>query len=414
MSLQFILGRAGSGKTTFCLDNIREKLIDEPNGTPLLYLVPDQMTFQGEYALIQSAQVKGMIRAQAFSFSRLAYRVLQEVGGISRYHLNRVGVTMILRKIIEKRKNELKVFQRSSEQSGFFEHLEQMVTELKRYTLTPEQILRFSEEKLQESPLLLDKLHDLHLIFAEFEQALLGKYVDSEDYLQLLAERIPQSSFLKEAEIWVDGFYQFTPQELEVMQVLIKHCKKVHVALTLNQPYDAALPHALDLFYFPAKTYQQLIGLAEEGGIHVEKPHLLGEKTSSSPIRFQQQPSLAHLEAHYASRPVHAFSGPTAITLSSAVNRRAEVEGVARRILEQVRDGGYRWKDIAIQVRDLNLYHDLLETVFHDYQIPVFLDQKRSMLHHPLIEFLRSSLDVILKNWKYEAIFRCLKTRSPL
>src|SRR5699024_2814694 len=33
-----------------------------------------------------------------------------------------------------------------------------------------------------------------------------------------------------------------------------------------------------------------------------------------------------------------------------------------------------------------------------------------TMLHHPLVEFIRSSLDVIEHDWSYEAVFRCVKT----
>jgi ATP-dependent helicase/nuclease subunit B len=412
MSLQFILGRAGSGKSTYCLNEIRQKLHDDPQGDPIIYLVPDQMTFQAEYALVKTPGLPGMIRSQVFSFSRLALRVLQEVGGISRYHLNHVGTTMIMRKIIEQRKQDFKVFGRSCGQQGFYEHLEQMVTEFKRYCVSIEQLeskrseLESTEDTRQNSSILTDKLHDLHLIYSDFEQHLLGKYVDSEDYLQLLVKKIPHSSYLRQAEIFVDGFYQFTPQELEVLRALMKHCSQVKAALTLDQVYDEELPHELDLFFSTAQTYRKIRDLALEEDVSVQSHvHLSG-----TPFRFIDQPSLAHLERNYDKRPVVPYTGESAIKLSAAVNRRAEVEGLARQILDLVRHQGYRWRDMAVFVRDLKPYQELLETIFEDYEIPLFLDQKRSMLHHPLIEFIRSSLDVIVQNWRYEAVFRCVKT----
>ncbi|MEX2105248.1 MAG: hypothetical protein WD907_08005 [Bacilli bacterium] len=204
MSFQFILGRAGSGKSTYCLNEIRHKLGSDPQGPPIIYLVPDQMTFQAEYALVSTPELQGMIRAQVFSFSRLALRVLQEAGGLSRYHLNHVGTTMMLRKIIEHRKNELKVFGRSCEQQGFYEQVEQMVTEFKRYCISKEQVELTSQQMQLDSPILRDKLHDLHLIYDEFQQHLLNKYVDSEDYLRLLVEKIPHSSTIRQAEIMID------------------------------------------------------------------------------------------------------------------------------------------------------------------------------------------------------------------
>ncbi|MEX2104297.1 MAG: helicase-exonuclease AddAB subunit AddB, partial [Bacilli bacterium] len=206
--------------------------------------------------------------------------------------------------------------------------------------------------------------------------------------------------------IMIDGFYQFTPQELEVLRALMKHCPDVKIALTIDKDYDHYLPHELDLFYSTAVTYQQLKKLAEEEMVTVIPPISF----SVPPIRFQHQPSLAHIEQFYDHRPIVPYEGDVAVTLSAAVNRRAEVEGVARKVRELVSNNGYRWRDMTILVRDLNPYHDLLESVFKDYDIPLFLDQKRSMLGHPLIEFIRSSLDVVLQNWRYEAVFRCVKT----
>jgi ATP-dependent helicase/nuclease subunit B len=418
MSLQFILGRAGSGKSSYLLNHIKKQLQENPQGDPIIYLVPDQMTFQAEYDLITDPNLQGMIRTQVFSFSRLALRVLQEVGGISRYHLNHVGLSMILRKIIEQRKQDLKVFQRSSDQQGFYEHLTQMVTEFKRYCITTEKLeqtidLDQVEQPNQEehsgqtlSNLLVDKLHDLQLIYADFQQHLLGQYVDSEDYLHLLAEKIPQSTYLKNAQILVDGFYHFTPQELEVLQALIKGCPQVKIALTVDRAYQDVLPDELDLFYSTARTYQQVRQLALEENVSV----LADARMMEPPIRHRGEPSLAHFEINYDQRPVVPYDEDPAFILAGAVNRRAEVQGVARQIVSLVRDKGYRWKDMAVFVRDLNPYHDLLETVFEDHGIPLFIDQKRSMLHHPLIEFIRSSLDIISQNWRYEAVFRCVKT----
>lgn len=405
MSLQFVLGRAGSGKTHTCLEAIRTRLREDPNGPPVIYLVPEQMTFQSEYALVSTPDVTGMIRAQVYSFSRLAWRVLQEEGGMARRHIDRVGLNMLLRRIIERRKDDLKVFRQVSDQNGFYERLEEMVTEFKRYCVSPDDL------QLQEAFVpsagnqrMRDKLNDLAIVYEELDTFLSRHYVMSEDYLQLLADTIPHSRELKDAEIFIDGFYNFTPQELRVLAALLETCPGVTVTLTLEGPVDGEPPHELDLFYSTARTYQQVKEIAEEAGVEVRSPRVL-----TSRPRFEQ-PALAHLEAHYDSRPAVQSRETEGIELVPAVHRRAEVEDMAREILRLVREEGYRWRDMAVLVRNMNGYHDLLQTVFADYGIPVFIDQKRSMLHHPVIELIRSALDVILYNWPYEAMFRCIKT----
>jgi len=405
MSLQFILGRAGAGKTYTCLQQIREKLFENPTGDPIVYLVPDQMTFQSEYDLINTPGLGGMMRAQVFSFTRLAWRVLQETGGMSRYYLDNVGINMVLRKIIEQRSQELRVFAKAAEKKGFIAQVEEMMAEFKRYCISPDFIESKRHIMSEDNPVLTEKLSDLQVIYQDLEAQLIQKYVDSEDYLRLLAEKISESAYLQQAEVFIDGFHSFTPQELEVVGQLIQTCKKVTITLTADKPYDDYPPHDLNLFRMTGTTYQRVKKMASDLQVNIEKPILL-----HFPRRFESSPSLAHLEMNYDSRPTVVFDGQTDITLYQAANRRAEIEGIAREIQSLVRDGSYRYRDIAILVRNSTEYHDIISTIFYDYQIPFFIDQKTSMENHPLIELIRSSLEVLLGNWRYEAIFRVVKT----
>lgn len=413
MSLRLILGRAGTGKSELCLNEIRNKLKEEPLGSPIIYLVPDQMTFQSEYDLIKTPELNGMIRAQVFSFSRLAWRVLQEGGGISRYHLSNVGINMMLRRIVENRKEHLRLFSSATKQTGFIDKMEEMLTEFKRYRITSESLehkrmqLENKQGNTLKNKLLLDKLHDFQLIYEQLEESLQSKYVDSEDYLKLLSEKIGNSSYLKNAEVYIDGFHSFTPQELIVIQELMKSCKRVSVTLTLDRAYEKELPHELDLFRMTAKTYQQLRSIASEKDVIVEDTVTVDHKHHS---RFETSPAIKHLEAYYDVRPTVTYNDSDSLKIYSAVNRRAEVEFVAQQISKMIRSKDYRYRDIAVFVRDSDSYHDLIETIFADYQIPIFIDRKRSMLNHPVIELIRSSLDVIKDNWKYDAVFRCVKT----
>lgn len=406
MSLQFMIGRSGSGKSTICKRKIIEALHENPLGPALIYLVPDQMTFQSEYELINYPNMNGMIRAQVFSFSRLAWRVLQETGGISRYHLSNIGVNMLIRKVIETRKDELKLFSKVAEKVGFVTQVEQMITEFKRYCVNPEEIENLANElnSTQPSQLLLDKLHDVRIIYDEIEKYLVHKYIDSEDYLKLLAEKIDKSSYLKNAHIYIDGFHSFTPQELLVIQALMKHCGKVTITLTLDKEYNE-VPHDLSLFHQTASTYLKLIELARCEGIKIEETIVLQDN-----FRHQFSPSLAHLEKNLETRPTKPYNKESTVHIWQAPNRRGEVEAIAREIIKHVRDNGLRYRDIALLIRNTNDYHDLIETIFTDYDIPFFIDQKKSMLHHPLIELIRSSLEIVTNHWRYDSVFRAVKT----
>lgn len=406
--VQFILGHDQHTLNEWAINEIQKKLAEQPKGHPIILLVPDQMSYLMEYQLA-TRQTKGMIRTQVYSFSRLAYRVLQEVGGISRIHLDQVGINMLLRKIVEQRKEELKVYRRSADQHGFYIHLEQMITELKRYCIGTEELGRVS--KAGNHPLIGDKLHDLQLIYRDFERQIDGKYIDAEDYLRLLTEKIPHSKYLRQAEIYVLGFHQFTPQEYEVLSALFKQSKHSYLLLLLPAELRRKKLDVTDLFYTTARTYHTLKELVNEQFLTYETQTIQSVVQNCSETETTgSNHSLRDLRDRYDSRPLIPYQGNPQITLTQAVNRRAEVEHAARQIISLVRDHHYRWRDIAVITRDVEAYRDLLYNIFEDYEIPVFIDQKRSMLHHPLIELVRSALEVITYGWRYEAIFRCAKS----
>lgn len=410
MGVRFITGRSGTGKSRIVIEEIRRKLIESANGASIFYIVPDQMTFQQERALFDGEEIDGSIRAQVSSFSRLAWRVLQETGGATRQFISSIGIQMMLRKIVEERNGKWHTFQKSVEKQGFLENLERMIAEFKRYQITPEvlqQQIDQMEKFVHKEPAevtLENKLKDLLYIYGPLMDNLAPHYIDREDQLRLLAEKMPASRLLENAEIYLDGFHRLTPNELAVVEALMKKCKTVTVVLTLD---DYTKPESeLDLFYQTKEMYQQIVQIAELNDVPVEE-HL---HISPEEGRFKERPYFLHLEKHFDSRPAPAYEGEVPIGVAEAIHPRAEVEGMAQEILRLMREEHYRFRDVAVFMREPEVYHDLIETVFRDHGIPVFIDEKRSMLNHPFIEFIRSMFEVVEGNWRYDAVFRVLKT----
>lgn len=411
MTVQFILGRSGTSKSDWMIDDIEKRLEKAPIGSAIFYIVPDQMTFQMERTLFSRKELSGSIRAQVVSFSRLAWRILQETGGGLKPFISSVGTQMMLRKIIEEKNGDWRAFQRAISKQGFLSQLETMITEFKRYEVTPES-LRMQQEHfnrfVHQSPAetgLVHKLDDFIYIYEKLIEQLKHTYMDNEDRLQLLKEKIAEADMLDGAHIYLDGFHHFSPLELSVIGELMKKCNSVQIGLTLD-PTETGQLHELDVFYRTNQTYQQLMDMAEEAGVSFDgQIHL-------DPLKeqFKDRPYFAHLEKYFDTRPAPPYSKEAPIQIAEAVHPRAEIEGIAQEILSLVRDHGYRYRDIAVLLRQSNVYDDLIETIFEDYRIPVFVDQKRSMLHHPLIELIRSMLEAIENGWRSDAVFRVLKT----
>lgn len=409
MTLRFVIGRAGAGKTRACLDVVREELLARPTGPPLILLVPEQATFQTEYALAATPGLEGFIRAQVLSFRRLAYRVLQEVGGAARAHIGELGKRMVLRRILEQRRSQLKVFRRSAGQPGFADTLARALGEMKTYCVCPADLVTATSSLRGGSGvnLLADKLEDLLLLYTDLEVTLFDRFTDPDDYLNLLADRLELSSTVLGAEVWVDGFSGFTPLEYRVLAALNRTARRVNISLCADLIALGGSSVETDLFYPIRETYDTLCEAAARERIPVERPLSLD---SYSPFRFHN-PAIAHLEKHFFNRPApHCTCSGEGVTLAAAANPRAEVEGVAREITALCRDRGYRYRDIVILLRDLDAYARLISSVFADHGIPVFIDQKRPVLHHPLVELVRSALEVVNRDWSYDPVFRFLKT----
>lgn len=428
MGFRFVFGRAGSGKSTLCLEEIRSELRNEPGGAPFILLVPEQATYQLEVALANTPDLGGSLRAQVLSFRRLGWRVFSETGGGQKVLIGTIGKRMLIRKILLKHRLQLKAFARSATRPGMAELLAQAIGEFKTYRVVPNDLRKAKTA----SSILLDKLDDLALIYEEF-QATLGQGIrDPDDELTVLAEKIPYAPLIQGAKVWVDGFTGFTPQELEVLKIIMSSAQEVVITSSLDPSYLSEERHietgifraGEELFTGPWKTYQDLQRIALETGTLIHPPTLL-----IASKRFKH-PWLWHLEKYYSAYPTVSYgtnqsfdscnsmdeapitveNGIEGIQVFSAVNRRAEVEGVARELRRLARDEGFCWNEMAVTTRDLTGYAELIAQVFTSYEVPHFLDYKRSVLHHPLIELLQSILEVAQSNWGYEPLFRCLKT----
>lgn len=416
MKLRLIAGRSGSGKSHLIRQELAERIGRDPAGPPLLLIVPEQATFQTEYALAAAPGLGGFMRLQVLSFRRLAFRVMQETGGAAVVPIGDQGKAMLVHKALVRRQAELKLYRGGADGAGLAERIGELLTEWKRYGTKPDMLLSVPLAGGAADGLLSDKLHDLALLYEDVERELAGHYMDGEDALDFLIRGAPSSVLLDGAEIWLDGFHGFTPMEYAVIEALLRRCVRVSAALCLDRPYEAGeTPDELDLFYQTADTSARLCALAEAAGATLEPAVLLQPQT---PPRFADSPMLAHLERAMDSRrrwsgseamlsPAHPRCG---LSIHESVSRRAEAEAAARDMLRRVREDGMRWREMSVFARNIEDYGELLSNVFDDYGIPYFMDGRARASHHPLAEFIRSALECVTGGWRYEAFFRCAKT----
>lgn len=406
MTIRFLLGRAGSGKTDACLQAIADISKAEPLGPPLIFLVPEQATFQMERELARRCG-GGTFRAQVLSFGRLAFRVLQE-GKSYPPLISELGRQMILRRVLQEQAAEMSVLGRAARQPRFCLQLSAQIRELHNYQVTPTMLQALAGQE-DCSGALRGKLQDIAAVAGAYQDYTAGRFTDPENTLELLASALQDGALPAGTRVWVDGFAGFTKQEFSVLAALLSAAAHVEIALCLEPAGTASVPAEDDLFHPTRDTYQRLRRLAGQAGVQALAPQVLPE---NGPLpRFQHCEPLAHLEAQFDCIPVEPYRQPApAVRLVTAAGSRAEVEAVARDIHRVVREYGWRYRDIAVILRDFAHYQDMVSAVFMEYNIPCFIDQRRSAAHHPLVEFLRSALDAALTNLSLSPMIQLVKT----
>ena len=404
MSLRVISGRAGTGKSTYIHQEIVKELKERPLGSPIYLIVPDQMSYQAEYVLTNDYDINGIIRAQVVTFKRLAWYILQETGGIAKEQIDKIGYRMLIRRLLAENKEQFSLFRQAADKRGFTKEVEQLIKEFGQYNIDSE-TLNEVISKLEETSAphtLLAKAKDLQIILTKLEEVLGESFVDSEGYYPILLEQLRNSQNISEAHIYIDGFTAFTVREFEIVKQLMSLAKRVTVVLPFEDPEDKYDDQAV--FYRAAVMYDKLLQeayqyqLEVEPRIHLEQNH-----------RYHYQ-SLHHVESQFHTAIAVPIQSDGAVQIIEGTNRRAEVHAIAREICRIVKKEGMRFRDIGIMYRQADVYDPLIQTIFAQYDIPFFTNEKKTMLHHPLIEFSRSILEVISSNWQYEPVFRSVKT----
>lgn len=408
MSLRFIFGSAGSGKSRYCLESIRKEVLkNDETSKKLVYIVPEQFTFQADRNLVYTLGERGIHKVQVLSFTRMAHVVLSEAGGITRLHMNSAGKNMLIYKILEEVKGDLKVFSRAGKQQGFVNIMSEIISEFKRYNVNPE-ALKIISGKIDENEILKEKLEDIEMIFEKFETYLHKSYIDSEDQLLMLIERLDMCSIFDGAEIFIDEFATFTPIQYEIISKLLKKAYRVNITLTTDCLTDGKNTDNTDVFMPVKNTENKLVDIAVSNNAVYEKPICLDGGT---PYRFRGSKEISHLEKYFFHFPYNPYENATEdLSVFRALNMYSEIRNTASNIIKLCRDKNLRFNNIAVITRNLDNYEKLIEAIFSEYDIPYFIDKRRDIESNPLIILLNSVIEIFTRNWSYESVFRYLKT----
>ena len=408
MALQFIFGGAGAGKSYYIYNNIIQQSIENPEKQYLI-LVPEQFTMQTQKELVTMHPRKGICNIDVLSFERLAFRVLTEMGESQRVLLEETGKSMVLRRVAQEKKKELKILGAKMDKQGYISQMKSMVSELRQYEISTED-LEDILENLASSPELYYKLQDIKTLYQGFFDYLEGSFITQEEVLDAMGRVAPLSKKLKDSVLVLDGYTGFTPIQIQLLETLLDICQEIYVTVTIaagEDPYKMGSPH--ELFYLSKQTVASLLRIAKEKKISW-KEYWIPEGKGSYQGRFADNPPMAFLEKNVFRYRKKKYPKPqNAVQIYEAQNPASEMEMTAGQIRRLVRTKGYRYRDFAVITGDMQVYAPAASRAFKRYEIPCFIDEKHSVFLNPFVEYLRAAVDMIVENFSYESVFRMLR-----
>ena len=406
MSLRFYFGPSGSGKSHRIYEEIMQRAAQEP-GRNFLIIVPDQFTMQTQKDLVMRSDRGGILNIDVLSFGRLSHRILEEVGTKEMPVLDDTGKSLVLQKIAADLKEQLPAMGSLLHKQGYIHEVKSAISEFMQYGISTQDMDKLIASAEKRGALAM-KLRDLKTLYRGFQDYIRDHFITTEETLDVLRRSLVKSKILQGSVVVFDGFTGFTPIQNRLIQELMRVCEETIVTVTIGAKED---PYQMDgeqkLFHLSKKTVADLVKLAAEA--EVTRGEDVFVKGGSN--RFTAAPALCYLEQNlfrYQYEPY--MEKQQEIHMYEAISPREEVHQTALYIRKLIREEGLTYRDIAVVIGDLEGYASYVETEFGQLEIPCFLDRTRGIVLNPMIEYIKSALQLYIKDFSYDTVFHFLRS----
>ena len=406
MSLRFYFGPSGSGKSHRIYEEIMQRAAQEP-GRNFLIIVPDQFTMQTQKDLVMRSDRGGILNIDVLSFGRLSHRILEEVGTKEMPELDDTGKSLVLQKIAADLKEQLPAMGSLLHKQGYIHEVKSAISEFMQYGISTQDMDKLIASAEKRGALAM-KLRDLKTLYRGFQDYIRDHFITTEETLDVLRRSLVKSKILPDSVVVFDGFTGFTPIQNRLIQELMRVCEETIVTVTIGEEED---PYQMDgeqkLFHLSKKTVADLVKLAAEAEV------TRGEDVfvKGGPNRFAEAPALCYLEQNLFRYQYEPYTEKQhEIHMFEALSPREEVHQTALYIRKLIREEGLTYRDIAVVIGDLEGYASYVEAEFGQLEIPCFLDRTRGIVLNPMIEYIKSALQLYIRDFSYDTVFHFLRS----
>ncbi len=406
MSLRFYFGPSGSGKSHRIYEEIMQRAAQEP-GRNFLIIVPDQFTMQTQKDLVMRSDRGGILNIDVLSFGRLSHRILEEVGTKEMPVLDDTGKSLVLQKIAADLKEQLPAMGSLLHKQGYIHEVKSAISEFMQYGISTQDMDKLIANAEKRGALAM-KLRDLKTLYRGFQDYIRDHFITTEETLDVLRRSLVKSKILPDSVVVFDGFTGFTPIQNRLIQELMRVCEETIVTVTIGEEED---PYQMDgeqkLFHLSKKTVADLVKLAAEAEVKRGEDVFV----KGGPNRFTEAPALCYLEQNLFRYQYEPYTKKQReIHMFEALSPREEVHQTALYIRKLIREEGLTYRDIAVVIGDLEGYASYVETEFGQLEIPCFLDRTRGIVLNPMIEYIKSALQLYIRDFSYDTVFHFLRS----
>ncbi len=449
MAARFIIGLAGTGKTHHCASALAQASRADPLGPPLFWLVPEQATFMSEQRLLAHLAQAGTFRVQVLGFNRFCRSIAPELALDSTLDLSSITRMLLLAQAVEESHDKLVLFQHLTQQPGFLRNLTTILRELQQAGHDPlslSQVRRKLTSSHQADDILNRKLSDFITLLTAWQNRLGASRYDPDRLPQMVAERLSKSATVAASSVWLDSFSALSMVEINLITALANCCQSVDITLLADpespvfRSPDAPL-QPLSTFHRTEVMYRRLLAAFATARVIMAPPVFLTE-----PYRFAHAMSLRTIartlfwprsenltpDAADDTQPAPWSAAPPPPDPSIAAGTQnsvpslvppgataaiwecdtpeSEIRAAAEFIHEQSTRHKRRYRDIGLVVADIDTYEPAIRRIFAAHNIPHFIDRRRPITHHPLVEMLRCAVNLAQNNFRQADWLALLKT----
>lgn len=396
--LHFILGRTGSGKTTYIQNKFLE--LSNQNKNKLMVIVPEQQSFETEKSYLKLLGAKNSSKVMVTSFSRLFDIVLRQSGGLAGEYITDGSRNILMSIAIEQAEEQLDLYKKQAKKQEFTSLMLNTLKEFKSCSISTDTLRKTAVKTKSET--LSKKLNEIAIITDIYNSLIEQTYIDPLDNLTVLYKKLQTYSFFKGYTIAIDSFTGFSVQELKIIEQFLVQSENVYIALDGSK---AEYANNTRLFQTIKNTKSTLEKMAKDLCVDIEKDVLLEKSYKTQCL------DLLHLQENLYRNKYSIYpDNPNNIEIFEAKNIYEECEHIAQTIKNYVTDHNYKYNDFTIIARELSLYRGILDSTLDKYNISYFMDKPRDIESKPLVVFVLSLFEILSNSFNSDYIFRLLKT----